>query len=587
MSMDNKDIEKLYEKYSKQLYRYAYFKLNHKEKAEDVLNETFSRLISNPTKIRAEKRWIFGICNNVIKEEYREKYEQEKSVEYDEKDFADINSKIESIVLDEETKRMIYEELRELPGSVQEILVLKIWEELKFEDISKITKLTLGNVKMKYYRGLKDIKKNLKDKKDRKMFVIGLPAILLGIKESQHKPIFKLDDKFNFNNMQSKSFSIHSLPIIAKIFIPISLIVISTLIIFGIRSINDSKQESELTPTPTEIIDTTTPTPIDPYQGWSEYVSLFRNIKFKYPSNIKISEDSNNITLSLTDNFDSQGNPMQLIIFSNSLIGPGFSYTQKPTGGDITVEMPPIIIEGKEYKFIKYALGEGTACGGDSIADYSAELTNELYFNLLKESATVRCDAKGNQFKEPKTYATRETDIVIARKIAESVNTTSDLKTISTNLTAMNPTTNKTVVLKFSFMGRDNTETKILSNDSFQVSEDLYSIEIKVIWTQPQDIIWQSTVPHIINLTNKNVKDGRDPNGNIFRPYEFSTSEVIEYNSNFGSFCNEYPTKPRACAAQGIIFKDNSIRITARCTIEGDSVEIRFCDHIMQTLSLE
>src|SRR5690606_7450369 len=134
-----------------------------------ILNETFSRVLkTNNEDIKNKKSWIFGICNNIILEQYREKYQDEDITEFDEKIIIDIESDSEKIVIDQETKELILNELKQLPKNIQEIIILKIWEGMSFEEISTILQSKIGITKMRYYRGLKKIEIRLKEKKDKK-----------------------------------------------------------------------------------------------------------------------------------------------------------------------------------------------------------------------------------------------------------------------------------------------------------------------------------------------------------------------------------------------------------------------------------
>ena len=65
----------LYEQYDK-IYRYCYFKLNHRETAEDITQETFLRYFDSVHRIRYEEKgkalqYLYTIARNLCIDEFR------------------------------------------------------------------------------------------------------------------------------------------------------------------------------------------------------------------------------------------------------------------------------------------------------------------------------------------------------------------------------------------------------------------------------------------------------------------------------------------------------------------------------------
>jgi RNA polymerase sigma-70 factor (ECF subfamily) len=72
--MDKKEIELIYEKYIRDIYRYSLFKVRDKHRAEDITSETFARLLekSELNNIQNVKVYLIGIARNIVYEKYRE-----------------------------------------------------------------------------------------------------------------------------------------------------------------------------------------------------------------------------------------------------------------------------------------------------------------------------------------------------------------------------------------------------------------------------------------------------------------------------------------------------------------------------------
>lgn len=64
------------EAYSDELFRFAYFRVNNHEQAEDLVQETFLSALNNLPKFRrdcSEKTWLYNILKNKIIDYYRKK----------------------------------------------------------------------------------------------------------------------------------------------------------------------------------------------------------------------------------------------------------------------------------------------------------------------------------------------------------------------------------------------------------------------------------------------------------------------------------------------------------------------------------
>lgn len=199
MIKDKSMFENIYRDNVERVYRYLYYRLRDREKSEDAMQDVFLRALESDNLIDKTDLnvWILGIARNVVRENYRHNIKEDNyslDETFDVPD--DIDENIEKVVLDDEMGRMIREELEQLDDLTKEIIILKLWEELKFDQIARIINSDIGSTKMRYYRGMKKIEENLKKKREKKMFVFGMPAIAFGIREIANNFEFKADPKF-------------------------------------------------------------------------------------------------------------------------------------------------------------------------------------------------------------------------------------------------------------------------------------------------------------------------------------------------------------------------------------------------------
>lgn len=132
----------LQDQYDK-IYRYCYFKVNNKEIAEDLTQETFLRYFSQTSYINRGKplAYLYTIARNLCidffrKDKREQKLDQEVLV-------ADDISRFE-------TNIAIRQAISTLPDDLQELLLLRFANELAINEIANI----MGVSRFSVYRNL-------------------------------------------------------------------------------------------------------------------------------------------------------------------------------------------------------------------------------------------------------------------------------------------------------------------------------------------------------------------------------------------------------------------------------------------------
>ena len=146
MSMD---MEEQYDK----IYRYCYFKLRHRETAEDITQETFLRYFEKYHCATAEQtlKCLYTIAGNLCTDEYRRR---RPAVPLDET--LPDHSKEEQIL----TGFAVKSALSQLENSDQELLLLRYVNEVPVSAIGQI----LGISRFAVYRRLLAAAKCLREK---------------------------------------------------------------------------------------------------------------------------------------------------------------------------------------------------------------------------------------------------------------------------------------------------------------------------------------------------------------------------------------------------------------------------------------
>lgn len=159
-------FEPIYREYMPDVFRYVQSKTHNREITEEVVSRTFIKAMENISKYQFQdksiKCWLFIIARNDLYAKYREiksSVTLDEDIEIDQKEETQI---LNIIIKDEEYKRIITELEKSSPKQI-EIIRLKHWEDLKFDEIAKILNMSTGSVKMQYYRTLRNIKLMLEE----------------------------------------------------------------------------------------------------------------------------------------------------------------------------------------------------------------------------------------------------------------------------------------------------------------------------------------------------------------------------------------------------------------------------------------
>lgn len=154
-------LQEIYLKHAPEIYRFSFFKVRNKEEAEDITAETFTRLANtNIGEIQNVRAWLFKVCRNIIYDTYMRG--AERNIQKVDSDMAvdvkDTDASVEDIVIESSLRQAIQESLQKIDQPVADIIVMKIWEGMHFNEIAMATESNINTVKAQYYRGIDKIK---------------------------------------------------------------------------------------------------------------------------------------------------------------------------------------------------------------------------------------------------------------------------------------------------------------------------------------------------------------------------------------------------------------------------------------------
>ena len=163
----------LVHRYKDRLLNFVFRYFNNREQAEDVVQDTMIKLYTHASyykNIAKFSTWIYTIAkNNALTELRKNKRKQTVSLWTNEGKPIDIEMKDESL---EQTvyNKMAVEELNkyleEIPENFRIAVVLRDFQELSYEEISKILEIPLGTIKSRINRGRIQLSEKMKHFKE-------------------------------------------------------------------------------------------------------------------------------------------------------------------------------------------------------------------------------------------------------------------------------------------------------------------------------------------------------------------------------------------------------------------------------------
>ncbi len=152
---------KVYEDLADPVFRHCYFRVSDREKAKDLLQETFKRFweyLEKNEKIENNKAFLFRIANNLIIDSYRKK--KEESLDALMIDGFDVGSEDYEAILNSVMGRELLSMLEKLSDTYRDLIVMRYVDDLPVQEIASITGLSENVVSVRIHRGLALLRKN-------------------------------------------------------------------------------------------------------------------------------------------------------------------------------------------------------------------------------------------------------------------------------------------------------------------------------------------------------------------------------------------------------------------------------------------
>ena len=157
---------KAYDQYAPAIYRYAYRLTGHTETAQEIVSDTFYRLLTALNNGGGPEQhlsaWLYRVAHNLIVDLYRRQPRQEQ-VALDEAADVAISDMHEERIVHREEAECIRDALWLLTPLQRQIIVLRFLEELSNEEVAQCVERTVGAVKALQHRALNSLRRILEE----------------------------------------------------------------------------------------------------------------------------------------------------------------------------------------------------------------------------------------------------------------------------------------------------------------------------------------------------------------------------------------------------------------------------------------
>jgi len=157
-------MEKLYIKYHREVYLYAFSLCKNYHLAEDLTSDTFFKAYLSIDNLSYIKYWLFRVCKNLYYDYLKNnrKYSSESILE---RTLTNNETPLDKII-DSENKRNLYNLVINLNESYKEILILYYFCGFSIKDISRSKNISEGAAKTMLFRARKKLKKEMEEKNE-------------------------------------------------------------------------------------------------------------------------------------------------------------------------------------------------------------------------------------------------------------------------------------------------------------------------------------------------------------------------------------------------------------------------------------
>ena len=153
-------FEELYERYATDVLRVCYFYLGDRQKAEDVCQDVFVRLMTTSPQLQEgrEKAWLLKVALNRCRDLWRGAWLKRVVLGSPAFELVPAPDEIDSLA----DRQEIMQAINQLPAAFKEVILLHYYQGYGISEIAEMMELPEGTISSRLSRGRKKLESILK-----------------------------------------------------------------------------------------------------------------------------------------------------------------------------------------------------------------------------------------------------------------------------------------------------------------------------------------------------------------------------------------------------------------------------------------
>jgi len=150
----------LYEKYVKKIFDFVFYKVGNKQDAEDITSDSFLKAFDNIKRFNTQKDFqfssrLYSIARNNTVDYFRQN--KTSYAEYERLEDQSVEIDMLQGIQDRDKLNQILQFLDDIGEDKKEIFLLRVWNEMSYEEIAQITEKTANTCKVSFHRTLQTV----------------------------------------------------------------------------------------------------------------------------------------------------------------------------------------------------------------------------------------------------------------------------------------------------------------------------------------------------------------------------------------------------------------------------------------------
>lgn len=159
------DLAAVYETYFPKIYNFIFYRVMHKQIAEDLVSMIFLKVAEKLHTYDENKgsigTWIYAIAQNALNDYFRTRHIPVSLDEATGDLSVSVDFHEQSSLIEDEARRELYMALSELDDRTRDIISQKYFLEISVREIARNKKMNESTVSTIHNRGLKKLQKSM------------------------------------------------------------------------------------------------------------------------------------------------------------------------------------------------------------------------------------------------------------------------------------------------------------------------------------------------------------------------------------------------------------------------------------------